>query len=255
MRRREKFVLSSIFLSLSMFALQYLSIEWRYLGIVGLTGLVYVVSSWALNDDLQFHERLTIVPLPAMYAAAVGLFYFLLPGNLVSQLVILLLFGIGMYALYLTANIYSVAKARTIQLLYAAHAVGLFFTLLTSLLLTNAFLSLHLPFWVNGLLIGVIHFPLVFMALWSVNLEDFIALDLVYYSILVSVFLTEVAAIVSFLPVPIWHFSLFINGLIYLILGFLQSYLRGRLFKGTLTEYSLLAVFLAILFLVFFPWK
>ncbi len=255
MRRREKFVLSSIFLSISMFTLQYLSIDWRYVGIAGLSVLVYIVSSWALNDDLQFHERLTIVPLPAMYAAAVALFYFLLPGNLVSQLIILLLFGIGMYALYLTANIYSVAKARTIQLLYAAHAVGLFFTLLTSLLLTNAFLSLHLPFWANGLLIGSFHFPLVFMALWSVNLEDFIALDLVYYSLLVGIFLAETAIILSFLPVPVWHVSLFVSGLIYLIIGLLQSHLKGRLFKNTLTEYSFLAVFLAILFLIFFPLK
>ncbi len=255
MRRREKFVLATIFLSLAMFALQYLSLEWRYLGIAGLVVLVYLVSSWALNDDLQFYERLTIVPLPAMYAGAVGFFYFLLPGNIVSQSVILILFAVGLYGLYLTSNIYSVAKARTIQLLYAAHAVGLFFTLLTSLLLTNTIFSLHLPFWANGLLVAVVHFPLVFMSLWSVNLEDFIAVDLLHYALITSVVLGEVGLLLSLLPLPVWHISLFIIGLVYLIIGVLQSFLKGRLFKSTMKEYSYLAMMLGILFLIFFPLK
>ncbi len=255
MRRREKFVIATILLSLALSAVQYISLEWRSLAIGGFMVLVYLVSSWALSDDLQFHERLTIVPLPAMYAGAVALFYFLLPRNFVSQLVILILFGVGLYGLYLTANIYSVAKARTIQLLYAAHAVGLFFTLLTSLLLTNTVFSLNLPFWGNSLLIGLIHFPLAFMALWSVKLEDFIAVELLYYSILITIFLSEFALLLSLLPVPIWHASLFITGLVYLILGLLQSFLRGRLFKSTITEYTLVAVFLGFLFIIFFPFK
>jgi hypothetical protein len=255
MRRREKFVIATIFLSLALFAIQYISLEWRYLAIAGLVSLVYAVSSWVLSDDLQFHERLTIVPLPAMYAGAVALFYFLLPGNLLSQLTIIILFAIGLYALYLTGNIYSVAKARTIQLLYAAHAVGLFFTLFTSLLLTNTVFSLNLPFWGNGLLVAAIQFPLVFMSLWSVNLEDFIAVDLIYYSFLVMVFLAEFAMLISFLPLPVWTASLFISGLMYLIIGLLQALLRGRLFKNTLREYTLAAIFLGILFLISFPLK
>lgn len=255
MRRREKFVLSTILLSLALSGVQYISLEWRFLAIGAFMVFVYLISSWALSDDLQFHERLTIVPLPALYAGAVALFYFLLPRNFVSQLTILALFGIGLYGLYLTANIYSVAKARTIQLLYAAHAVGLFFTLLTSLLLTNTIFSLNLPFWGNGLLIGLIHFPLAFMALWSMKLEDFIAIELLHYSLLIAVFLAEFAVVISFLPVPVWNSSLFVTGLVYLILGLLQSFLKGRLFKNTMTEYKLVAIFLAFLFLIFFPLK
>jgi hypothetical protein len=214
-----------------------------------------LVSTWALSDDLQFHERLTIVPLPAMYAVSVALFYFLLPGNFISRVMILVLFGIGLYALYLTSNIFSVAKGRTIQLLYAAHAIGYFLTLFTSLLLTNTIFSLHLPFWGTGLLIGVIHLPLSFMSLWSVNLEDFIAKDLLVDSLLISLFLAEFAMLISFVPIPLWNASLFITGLLYLILGILHSFLRGRLFKNTIREYSLMSILLAILFLIFFPLK
>jgi hypothetical protein len=255
MRRREKFVISTIVLSLAFFAVQYVNIEWRYWAIGVFTIVAYLVSTWALSDDLQFHERLTIVPLPAMYAGAISLFYFLLPSNIFSQLLILIFFGIGMYALLLTGNIYSVAKGRTIQLLYAAYTVGLFLTLLTSLLFTNTIFSFRLPFWSNGLLVALVHLPLVFMSLWSVNLEDFIAKDILIYSLLITVFLFEFVMLISLIPIPTWNASLFVTGLIYLILGILHSFLRGRLFKNTITEYSLVAITLAILFITFFPWR
>jgi hypothetical protein len=255
MRRREKFVISTVVLSLLFFAIQYVNLDWRYLAIGGLAVVTYIVSSFALSDDLQFHERLTIVPLPTMYATAVALFYFLLPDNFISQLVILILFSIGLYALFLTSNIFSVVKGRTIQLLYAAQAVGFFFTLLTSLLITNTVFSLHLPFWANGLLIGLVHFPLIFMSLWAVNFEDFIAKDILVYSLILSVFLMEFAVLLSLIPIPLWNASLFITAVVYLVLGLLQSFLRGRLFKNTIAEYSLMAVILALLFIVFFPFK
>ncbi len=255
MRRREKFVLSTIFLSILFFAIQYVSLDWRYLAIAGLTVVTYIVASFALSDDLEFHERLTIVPLPTMYAMAVALFYFLLPDNFLSQLLILILFSIGLYALFLTANIYSVVKGKTIQLLYAARTIGFFFTLLTSLLLTNTILSLNLPFWAIGLLVGLAHFPLLFISLWAVNFEDFIAKDILIYSSVISLFLMEFAILLSLIPMPVWNASLFVIGVVYLVLGLLQSYLRGRLFKNTIAEYSLMAAILAFLFIIFFPFK
>lgn len=255
MRRREKFVISTFLLLLAFFALQYVPIEWKYWGVAGLGVLTYLAGSWALSDDLQLHERITIVPLPTLYAMSVSFFYFLLPTNVFSRSAVLALFGLGLYALFLTCNIFSVAKGRTIQLLYAAHAVGLLIVLLTSLLFTNTIFSLRLPFWGNGLLVGLVHFPLIFTSLWSVNLEDFIAKDLLAYSLLISLFMAEFAMLLSLMPISLWNASLFITGLIYLTLGILHSFLRGRLFKNTITEYSMMGILLAVLFLVFFPLK
>ena len=113
MRRREKFVIASILLSTCLLFVQYTSLEWRYWVMGAFVLLTYGISSWTLSDDLQRHERMTIVPVPALYAGAVGLFYFLLPSNLLTRIFILVLFGIGMYAIYLTSNIYSVAKGLT----------------------------------------------------------------------------------------------------------------------------------------------
>jgi Protein of unknown function (DUF5656) len=255
MRRREKFVITSILLSLGILAIQYINLDWRYLAIALFVLVSYFISAWSLNDDLQAHEWLTIVPFPSIYAAVVSMFYFLLPENWMTRIAIVVVFGVGLYGIFLTSNIFSVAKGRTIQLLYAAHAVGLFFTLLTSLLMTNTIFSLRLPFWSNGLLVGAAHFPIILMSLWSIRLEQAIGKEIVAYSLILSIFLQQFSVVLSFLPMAVWNASLFIMGFLYVSLGILHSYMRGRLFKNTLNEYSIVALFLIILFLVLFPLK
>lgn len=255
MRRREKFVLSAIVLSLGLLSVQYISLEWRFIGVLIFTMVSYFVSAWALSDDLQKFEWLTILPLPALYAGAVGAFYFLLPISILSRIFNLVLFGVGMYALYLTSNIYSVAKGRTIQLLHAAHAIGLLFTLLTSLLFLNTVFSQHLAFYLNALLVGILHFPLIFLFLWSVNLEQKIDRQIIHLSWMLTLFLVELAIIFSFFPFSVWNIALLIMTFLYIGLGILQSHLQNRLFQNTLNEYSWVAVFLCIVFLILLPWK
>lgn len=255
MRRREKFVIASTILSLGLLAVQSTALEWRYLATAIFALGAYVISTWALSDDLQLHERLTVVPLPVFYATSVALFYFLLPEGLLSKVGILLLFGVGMYALFLTSNIFSVAKGRTIQLLHAAHAVSLLFTMLTSLLFTNTIFSLKLPFYINSLLVGVVHFPLIFMSLWSAKLESEITSKISNLSTVLTLILMELAVVLSFYPLTVWYNALFVMATLYIGLGVMHSYLKGRLFSRTLNEYSLVAVSLFILFLLVFPFK
>lgn len=255
MRRREKFVLASIFLSICLLVVQYLSLDWRYLAVAGFAFITYITTSLVLMEDLQKHEWLTIVPFPAFYAGAVGLFYFLLPSNFLSRLVILAVFGIGMYALFLTSNIFSVAKGRTIQLLHAAHAIGLWFTVLTSLLLTNTIYSLRLPFYVTSGLIGLAHLPLILMSLWSIRLEKGISREVWALSVFLTLLITELAMVLAFIPFSVWYYALFVMSFLYVGLSVLRSYLMGRLFVQALTEYILVSVLIAVLFLGFFPLK
>jgi hypothetical protein len=255
MRRREKFVIASILISIGLWVMQYVSLEWRYLAVGILTLLTYFISAWVLSDDLQRHEWLTVVPFPALYTGAIGLFYFLLPSTFVSRVVILAVSGVGVYALYLTSNIYSVAKGRSIQLLHAAHAIGFLFTLLTSVLVTNTLFSLRFPWFINGLGVALIHLPLVMMSLWSIELEPRLPKQVVWLSAVVTLLLAEIAIILSFLPLSVWNISLFIMAFLYVALGVLHNYLHGRLFSNTMTEYSLVAGFVLVLFVVLFPLK
>lgn len=255
MRRREKFVISSVLLSIGLLLVQWTALDYRYLAVGVFTLVSYLFSTWALSDDLQFHERLTIVPLPAMYSLATSLFYYLLPDSILSQVAILVLFGIGMYALYLTSNIFSVAKGRTIQLMHAAHAVGLLFTLITSLLLSNTIFSLRLPFYFTVLLIGLAHFPLIFMSLWVVRLENEVSERISVLAGVLTVGVMEITLALMFVPLSVWYNSLFVMSTLYIGLGIFHNHLKGRLFDRTMKEYALVATFVAVIYLFVFPLK
>ena len=127
MRRREKFFISSIILSAILIGIQAFPLEWRMPVSALFMVLTYMVAAWSLSDNLNRHEWLTILPMPALFAGSVAFFYTLLPATLISKVLVFIVYGIGMYALLLTDNIYSVSKGRSIQLLHAAHAVGFFF--------------------------------------------------------------------------------------------------------------------------------
>lgn len=255
MRRREKFVIASIILSVGLWSLQLVQLEFRYYAVAVFALVTYFVSAWSLSDDLQRFEWLTIIPFPTLYASAVALFYFLLPEGFISRLFTLGLFGIGMYALYLTSNIFSVAKGRTIQLVHAAHAVALLFILVTSLLLTNTIFSLKLPFYWNGLLIGLSHLPLIGISIWSVNLEQHVTRQVMFLTALLTLIVVEFAVVLSLFPLSVWNASLLIMAFLYIGLGLFHNYERGILFKNTLTEYSLVAGFTFVLFFFLVSWK
>src|SRR3989344_2086365 len=124
MTKRRKFLLVSLLLLVGLLVTQMMQVDYRYHGVVVLGFIAFGLSAWALFDDIKGIEWLTILMLPTLYPVSVGLFYFLLPEKFLSRVFILGLFSVGMYALLLTENIFSVAAIRTIQLLRAAHAVG-----------------------------------------------------------------------------------------------------------------------------------
>lgn len=255
MRRREKFVLSSALLSLLLLGVLLSPIAYR-LGFVALfTLLTYGIASWALSDDLQRYERWTIVPFPAWYAAAVSAFYVVLPAHWSSRTVLLVLFGLGMYAILLTSNIFSVAKGRSIQLLYAAHASQLFFTLLISLLLTNTIFSFFLPFYWIVLLVGLVHLPLIFHSIWVTRLNYPVEKEEWQLTVLLTLMIMAVTMGLSFFPLSVWQYALLVMSVLYMGLGIMQNYLKGRLFSRTLREYAVVAGFTILMFFLIVPLK
>ena len=223
MRKREKFLISSFLLSFGLLGTQYVPLDYRMLATALLFFVTYAVSAWALFEELHGIEWLTIVPFPALYATSVSVFYFLLPENLLSKVVVLVLFGIGMYATYLTSNIFSVAKFRTIQLLRAAHAIGFLMTLLISFFFTNTIFSFHWPFWATGIVVTLTSFPLALLSLWSIELQKKIEKPILFQAIVIAVLMGELAIGASLLPTTIWTSSLLLVGSFYFFLVFLPS--------------------------------
>lgn len=255
MRRREKFIISSLVLSALLLSIQAFPLEWHMIVSAVFMIVTYLVAAWTLSENLDKHEWLTILPMPALFAGSVAFFYTLLPATVLSRIFIFIVYAIGMYALLLTANIYSVAKGRSIQLLHAAHAVGFFFMMFASVLFAQTIYSLRLPFYAIGGLIFLVHLPMMFVSLWSVQVKEEITREVIIYSFLFSLLLAEFAMAFAFLPLPVWYSSLFIMSLMYLSASFVRSVLQGRLFVRTFTEYAAAAIFLLVFVVFVFPLK
>ncbi|TSC53999.1 MAG: Uncharacterized protein LiPW31_265 [Microgenomates group bacterium LiPW_31] len=247
--KRQKFVITAILLSAGLLIIQLAQISWRYQAIVILTAITYFLAAWSLAEGLNGIEWFTVLILPSLFTAGIGLFYFLIPTAWGTRLPVIGLYGVGIYALLLTENIFSVAAIRTIQLLRAAQAVGFLLTIVTAFFLYDTILSFRLDPWFNFLLVGVVSLPLLLQGLWCVNLEEKIGRKIWFYSLALSLVLGEIALAFSFWPVTVAIGSLGLTTGLYTVLGLTQHKLSERLFKRTINEYF--GVGIAVLIIIF----
>ena len=255
MRRREKFVLASFVLSVCFMLVQFIPLEWRPFGLLVFAVVAYLLAAWSLFDNLDGIEWITVVPLPALYALAVSGFYFLLPSSWWAKALIIALFGLGMYALFLAGNIFTIAKFRTIQLLRAAQAVLFFFTLIAALLVYNTVLSFGLWFVFNGLIISVVGVFLSLSFYWSIRLERRLSREVWALTFRTGVVLGCLALVLGFFPGHLWPNSLMLMTATYVLLGLGQSALEQRLFTNTLREYLGVLLGVSVMYFLLLPWK
>jgi len=251
MRKRQKFVLTAILLSLGIGTIQFVaSLEIRYALIGLLFGITWVLSAWSLKEGLTGLEWLTVLMPMTLFTAAVGFFYILLPDHWLAKLVVILLFGIGQYALLLTGNIFSVAAIRTIALFRAAQAVGFVMTLLTGFFLYDTILSFRLGFWFSAPLIFLASVLLLLPVLWSVKLEEKLNHQLINFSLVFSLLLALITISISFWPVSLAVSALFLTTILYVYLGIAQHHFSERLFKKTAWEYIIVGMVVLVTMLV-----
>lgn len=254
--KRRRFLLVSIILSLVLLFIQNMPTEQRLIAFFIYFILSYGLSAWSLIKDLNGIEWMTNLILPSFFPVSVGLFYFLLPQQAITRVIVMILFAIGMYALLLTANIFGVASIRTIQLLRAARAVGFLFTVLTSSFLFFLVLSFKFSAGITAVLMLLLSYPLFLQGLWSSLLENRVSKNVSLLSLAFSVLLTELTIGVLFWPIDIAMGSVFLAMIVYVFLGLGQHLLEDRLFKKTIQEYLGfgLIVFVIVMISTIFQW-
>jgi len=252
--KRRKFILSSLILSAGLLVIQSGGVTGRYLAIAILSFLTIPLVIWSLSEALTLPILLTSWILPFSFTAGVGMFYFLLPGTLFTALPIIILYFLGLYALFLSENIFSVAALRTIQLFRSAWAVSFLLTLLILFLLYDTIFSFRLPFYYNFIFIFIISFFIFFHGTWSVNLQERITGEIVVYSLILSLGVAQTGLILSFWPASITLNSLFLTAIVYVSLGLVQAKLSDRLFEKTVREYLLVGISVFLILLFYTTW-
>ncbi|MFH1840559.1 MAG: hypothetical protein ABH807_00140, partial [Candidatus Shapirobacteria bacterium] len=190
-RKRQKFILTAVVLALILLFIQVTNLSWRYQAIASLVFLAFSLSAWSLKEALNDLEWFVVPLLPALFTGGVGLFYFLVPGDWRVRLPVVILYGFGLYVLLLSANIFSVAAIRTIQLLRSARAVGFLMTLLTAFFLYDTLYSFRPVFWLNFFLVLLVSFPLLLQAIWTTKLENRLSVQTLSFSFALSLIQAE----------------------------------------------------------------
>lgn len=254
MRRREKFIIIALFLGLCLWLVQFVPIAWRSMAIFAFGLLAYFASAFALSANLNARIWLTYLTLPALYSIIIGFFYFLLPTNFWSLIIVLGFFAFSIYALFLTGNILA-PREKKIQLSRAAQNTALFFTAIVSLLSTQVIFSFNLPFYLAPLLTFGIHFFLLYTIIWSIDPNEKISLANLLLAFFSALLIAEITIALAFLPIPPWHLALLSMASFYLIACILTTYLSEKFFQREIAEYLLLTIFILLMFGYFFPGK
>ncbi|MCL5432923.1 MAG: hypothetical protein M1524_02290 [Patescibacteria group bacterium] len=253
LNKRQKFVISVAILSLGLFFSENLFGKSGFYFSFILAFLTCLLLFWADYKDIkENHSPYTFV-LPFFYSLSLSLFYFLAPTRIITRLIMTGLYALGLYSLFLTQNIFTVASVRTIALASSARIVSFVITIVTFFFLTNIVFSMRLPIWVTAILIMFFSFPLVMQSLWTTTLENsFKAYAL--WALGLSTCLLEVSITLWFWPSSPTIIALFLTGGFYSIVGLSHIWFAKRLFKGVMWEYIWVAVVSSAILILFTPW-
>lgn len=252
--KRQKFVLSVILLSLTLFFTEYqLGKSVGFYVVFALAFLSDLLLFWAIRKDVKENFTLNLFILPFFYSLAFGLFYFLIPARLYARILLSLLYAFGLYSLFLSQNIFVVSAIRTIQLLSGARIVSFVITLISFFFLSNTVLTLHLTIGPYLLLIGLYSFALLYHSIWTYTLQKSGKTILLWVTALTLTIL-EAAIFLWFWPSSPTVIALFLTGFFYTIVGLSHVWFERRLFKGVLWEYVWVGVAVFFVLNLFTKW-
>ncbi|OGD83050.1 hypothetical protein A2165_00550 [Candidatus Curtissbacteria bacterium RBG_13_40_7] len=252
--KRQKLILMSVFLTAVLITTQTVSESLRFQTMGFLAVATVFLSIFALWGELSGVKYFLLILLPVFFVMGASLFYFLLPVRWLTRLPFACLFGISVYLLMLTSNIYNVAAIRTIALLRAAHAVGLLFSIVSAFFLANVLFSLHLPFYLIAAGSVLITFPLYLVGLWSYELEEYISRKVFIYSLIFALISAEIALVISFWPVVPINGGLALATLVYVLLGLAQFEFQEKLKPRVVWEHLSVAFVVFVIIVITTRW-
>ncbi len=251
--KRQIFIFAVFLLSLGLFITQYLFGKSGIVAVILLSILTDFFMYWALQKD--FKEKFTpeVFILPFFYSLAFGLFYFLVPARFLTRIVVTLVYGFGLYSLFLSENIFVVSAIRTIALLSSARTVSFVITILSYFFLANVIFSMHLNIFLLLPLLFFFTFPLILHSVWTYDLEIKLK-EAFWWAGLLSICILEVGFVLWFWPSKPTVLALFLTGFFYSTIGLTQAWFDKRLFKNVIVEYIWVAAVVFFVLVLFTSW-
>ncbi|HEX8964982.1 MAG TPA: hypothetical protein VF820_00950 [Patescibacteria group bacterium] len=252
--KRHKFAIGIGILSIGLFFAEYALNAYGVVIAFFLAVLSDVVLFWAVQQDLEDNFASQIFILPFLYSLSFGLFAFLTPARLITKIILTTLYAVGLYSVFLSENIFTVASIRTIALLNSARIVSLVISLITYFFLASTTFSFRISVIPTMIILFVFTLLLSMHAVWTYTLEREFKKDLLWVSIL-SVCIFELALVLWFWPTSPTVGALFLTSVWYVLVGLSHVWLDKRLFRSVLWEYIWVAVIAFLVLVAFTKWQ
>lgn len=252
--KRQRFVISTLILTFFILISSFLSFNQIKYFVWLLAVTVYFLTFFSILEGIEKMEWLMLFILPVYFTVAFVLFYFLLPVRWLTRLPFIIIYGISIYAILLSSNIFNVGVEKSLQLFRAAFSVNFLFLTLTLFLIYNLILSFQLNFFINFSLIFLFTIPLNLQFLWSINPKVILGPLIVKYGFLIALLIAEIGLVFSFVPIKSTLLAIFLTACFYSLVGLFQAYIEERLFKERIREYIFVFIFVFIITLLSMGW-
>lgn len=260
MPKRFRYFISSVLGAVAFYLYLGLSVESRYYGLMLLLALIVFCFWFGLGIIFEGNIDIKImtVLMPTLWTLGFGLFSALLPVYWLNFMILSLFFGVILYAMFLTENVFLVAIGyKTVPLYRAAYTVSFIMVLLTSFFLFDSLFSYKFPFWGNMLITMFLGILIFLYQYWAVAIglsDDGHQKGKWPYILIPALLLVELSGILSFWPVGIFKGSIYLVAAIYIIIGLLQAEIRDRLFRGVVLTYSYIGVAVVLAIIMVTNW-
>lgn len=252
--KRLRFVIATLVLSGIMLTATFFLFDAFYIFLPILIIATFFFTFFAILDGIERVEWRMLFVIPILWSVASYLFYFLFPVRWITRLPFLFVYGVSMYAILLTSNIFNVGVGKSIQLYRAAFSVNYLYQTVLSFLLLNVLFSFKPHILIQALIVGVIFYLLSVQLYWSIKPKTYLENRLNHYAYATAVLMIQLTVLFSFLPIPATILSLFATACYYSLTGILHHYLDQKLFRQTIREYVFVAVFVLGMVLLSVTW-
>lgn len=248
--KRIRFTISTIVLSILLLVSTFFFFDKAFLFVPLLIVVSYGASFFSLFEGIQKIEWYTLFLMPVLLSVAMYLFYFLFPIRWLTRIPFILIYGISIYALLLSSNIFNVGVEKNLQLYRAGFSVNYFIQTLVFFFFGNVIASFHWGFMANALVFAILAGAMSFQLYWTIRLDMHVRKEVLNHTWLTAIIVGEGSLLLSFLPLQESMFALVVAVLYYCVAGLTHLHLDERLFKHSVREYAtILIVILALLFL------
>ncbi len=253
--KRKRFIIASAVITLAIFFFPSLLKIHGPVIIVIYLALTYLVSIFALKEDISGIEYITLFILPVLFTLGMGLFISIVPERKLYRWPLYALVPLSIYSIYLTENIFNVAAIRTIQLLRMANVFCYIITLVTSVFLFWFVLSLRLQIIENVLLICLIVTLLTIQFLWSFELTPKFTFKTFLYTTVIILVFAQIGIIINFYAISTIYATLFLVSIYYVLLGIIHHYNEKKLTRKVAVEYTLAAFIVFVFMILSIQWQ